>query len=451
MIRRLMMYLLLACASTSCLGAVAVQVTRPAQPGDKPLPCDPISVMRRGETPNVPTRIPLMGDRYFELQRARDGLIRTHQHLVALDNEKPIAAACADSLGLYYLVPAVAVWTNLPLPKAFDSVVLAIVVGTALLSIGGFVVLFRNSVLSIAIAAVAVSLLAIRTLMIGDLVFVQSAATMAIVPWALAIFKLKLSKVKLAAFGICAGLVAGAANEIRDHSATSMLIFTIILLAFRAQTTRHVKIATISLLLLAFAVPNSFMRALVNQRDAFLRRTTAGYEPALSRHLLWHTAYVGLGYLSNPVIPGYRDEVAIDRVRAEAPDVVYMSPEYDTHLRAMVLDFVKHHKGFVITTLFAKFGVVLMFLFAGANVGLWAAALHPKGWVIESAFWSALSFNALFAFVAVPSRSYLLGFTTTAALYAVVSVDHWIRNRQNRSAVQIARVSKSQEQSTVSI
>jgi hypothetical protein len=78
---------------------------------------------------------------------------------------------------------------------------------------------------------------------------------------------------------------------------------------------------------------------------------------------------------------------------------------------------------FVVGTLLAKFGAVLVYFLFAANFGLLAAIRYPKPWSVEVAFGVAIAFNALFGLLAVPRLAYLEGFIAFAMLYGVISLD----------------------------
>jgi hypothetical protein len=95
-------------------------------------------------------------------------------------------------------------------------------------------------------------------------------------------------------------------------------------------------------------------------------------------------------------------------------------------LKWEVLRIVREDPFFVVRTVAAKAGVVMLYLLAFANVGLVAAARWRKQWPIDLAFWSAMAASCIFALVAEPRTSFLMGFIAMATLYGVVSVNHAI-------------------------
>jgi hypothetical protein len=154
-----------------------------------------------------------------------------------------------------------------------------------------------------------------------------------------------------------------------------------------------------------------------------LKAHQPNYHPVLRQHPFWHTVYIGLGYLSNDYGLAYKDIVAAKKAHELAPDAPYCSPEYETALKTAVIDLLRKDPVFVVGTLLAKFGAVLVYFLFAANFGLLAAIRYPKSWAVEVAFVAGLAFNALFGLVAVPRLSYLEGFIAFAMLYGVISLD----------------------------
>ena len=46
----------------------------------------------------------------------------------------------------------------------------------------------------------------------------------------------------------------------------------------------------------------------------------------MKQHPMWHSIYIGLGYLPNDLGLRYRDDVATAKVRELAPDSGYLTP-----------------------------------------------------------------------------------------------------------------------------
>ena len=104
-------------------------------------------------------------------------------------------------------------------------------------------------------------------------------------------------------------------------------------------------------------------------------------------HALWHSVYIGLGYLSNEVVTSYNDQVAYDKVQSLVPGTLYESPEYHHILRQQVGLIVWQHPQLVLYTVAAKLGVIGAMFLVFANVGLIAAERVRKPLGLELPFW----------------------------------------------------------------
>jgi hypothetical protein len=329
---------------------------------------------------------------------------------------------------MFYLIPQLSISLHLPLANTIDRFLFTFVAAGVLLGIAGFFVLFRGGAWSY-LASTAVILLGYIALHFGDLYPIAPSVVVAVVPWALLATRRWYGRVSVCAFGVSVGLLAGWANFLRDQAGSGMLLFATILLASLAS--RRTRLTSLCALFIGAIVPVAFGHFLLDRRDAYLRQVQPRYSASVRSHVLWHTAYVGFGFLRNEIVPGYRDEVAVDKVRSEAPNVIYLSAEYDSYLKRAVLALVRQHPVFVATTIFAKLGVLAMYFLAAANLGALATIARPKPLAIEIAFGLALVFEALPGIVAVPRLTYLLGFIATAALYGVVSLEYRLRRPES--------------------
>jgi hypothetical protein len=111
------------------------------------------------------------------------------------------------------------------------------------------------------------------------------------------------------------------------------------------------------------------------------------YPTVIPAHALWHSVYIGLGYLSNEVVTSYNDQVAYDKVQSLVPGTLYESPEYHHILRQQVGLIVRQHPQLVLYTVAAKLGVIGAMFLVFANVGLIAAERVRKPLGLELPFW----------------------------------------------------------------
>jgi glycosyltransferase involved in cell wall biosynthesis len=397
-------------------------------PPDHPRACLPLN-SAPAPAEKVGTVLSFMSDRHRDLRETVAGYERTGRELVAFDGASLLPAGCADDPGLFYFVPKLMRAAQLPLDRAIDLFFGGILICAVLVGSAGMLSLFDATWKRCA-GLLIILLLCAEAARIGDVYVIPVALAVAIVPLLLYLTAAAAAARKVAVFAICAGLLLGTANLIRSHSATSVLILTVILLCFRWTAKHRSKAVVLSLLAISILIPSLASKSILNRRDAYLRNAGVNYANAVRWHPFWHTAYIGFGFLTNDIVPAYKDAVAASKVRSIAPETVYCSAEYEKYLRREVFAIVKQHPQFVLFTIFAKLGVILLFLLVSANVGLLAALLRPKPWPVELGFWGALWFSALPALLAIPGTPYLLGFLSLGMLYAVISIEAALEARE---------------------
>ena len=99
----------------------------------------------------------------------------------------------------------------------------------------------------------------------------------------------------------------------------------------------------------------------------------------------------------------------LKKVLSVNPDVIKYGVKYEQILRDEYFKFVKTYPLFFIQTLFAKFGVCLMYLLFFTNIGLLLAVYYPQGYLYNFLFASGIGFNMLFGLLATPEYQYFLG------------------------------------------
>jgi hypothetical protein len=164
-----------------------------------------------------------------------------------------------------------------------------------------------------------------------------------------------------------------------------------------------------------------FERSLITRRDTALAKV-GETATAQNRRPLWHTFYIGLGFIPNSEVPEYRDEVASDKVRSIDPTVAYTSAQYEAILRHEVWSIIKRKPILVIQSLAAKAGVItllaLILLYPARRLIFAEKAVL---W-LDAAFILTMGLSAVNAIVAIPRLAYLLTFLCVAFLYSSVKV-----------------------------
>ena len=394
--------------------------------GTGPAVCDAVSVL---DTPgtvrlpsSTPTKVRIMPIRYKDLLDANAGYKMTHVPLVAFNGKSFGPVGPADDAGSYYLIPRISAWLNLPLHRTVDLFYLALIIVAYVSAITGLFAYLSTQV-GKTLAVLWTTAVALVAYHAGDIYILSAFTALSFLPWILYLTKHPLHWFFLVFLGF-GGLIIGLANTIRGHSGTALLIFTVVMLLFYVRVQPMRKAVLLLVLMAGFLLPGIGLRTLIAKRDTFLLAVCPGYPRFSAQHPFWHNLYIAFGFLVNDYVPANNDLVGYAKVQALAPGTLNNSPQYELILKQQVLALVRQHPGFVLATLAAKGGIVLLVLLISANVGLLAAARCGKPWPIELGFWSAIAFSSLPGLLAVPTSSgYLLGLITFASLYAVTSID----------------------------
>jgi hypothetical protein len=144
----------------------------------------------------------------------------------------------------------------------------------------------------------------------------------------------------LAILGIA--LAASWMSSVRSSSGLGIVIAAAAVLVLRRWPWWRL-LTALALVAVAYLSINSFvLPAIREHRDHRVGvDVLSGHQP--TGHPLWHTAYIGLGYLPNDYGIHYRDEVAIERVQREAPGTVFLSGRYASVLRKAYIGVVRDH------------------------------------------------------------------------------------------------------------
>ncbi|MDH4231632.1 MAG: hypothetical protein OEW04_06325 [Nitrospirota bacterium] len=363
-----------------------------------------------------------MPSRYQQLADAVEGYTQTGVSLVGSRKGSLYPAGFSDDMGIYYFIPKLAVFFGIPLDHAINL----FFAGTALIALitclAGLFLLYKqvNQRITALVILSAASCIALRN---GDVYIIPFFFSLAALSWVLyAAGKQEPGKSAYLVFPIIAFLLP-IANTVRSHSGTGILVFIITLfLAAKGKTGK--KAIIVLAMLIAGLGPTLFFNHVVHVRNEYLKQRAPMSPVSDGEHPFWHSVYIGLGFIDNPYVEKYLDEVAIEKVRSVNPKARFLSPEYSEILRQETVKIVREHPQFVFMNLAAKAGVIALYFILFMNVGLAAACAWRKPWPIDLAFWAGLSVNSLFGLLVVPYPNYLLGFIAFASLYCLVSINH---------------------------
>lgn len=396
--------------------------------------------------------ITVMGTRYVELRRATRGLACMAPPLVAFDGLRYRPAAWAEDIGPFLVVPELVKHSGWSLEAATDIFFITTIVLASVIGLFGFLLQTQTS-LGRWIGCAAFLLLTILLLRKGDQYALGATAAVALVPWILLLAtRKKLTAATLVAATLI-GVLAQAANYMRAHSGTGLIMFAVIIMLLVSPAPRIGRALLVVALGLGACIPILLMQHLAAQRDAFLR----AHPPSVSveagsstvpvqykqprssdvnipagHHAFWSNVYSALAYIKNPEVPAYKDEESVAKVHELRPDAAYCSPEYEQVLRHEIWELTKRRPLLIVENVVAKSVVVAFVCLWAINLGLYAAWLAPKPCALEAAFWLLIAFYAAPGVAVLPLVTYLLSMVACAAIYGAYSIEYAARNPQVR-------------------
>ena len=365
------------------------------------------------------------------------GLQKTGVSLIEFDGTQLLPAVIDDDIGIYVLIPKLAQFLQISSAQAITLFFTAICGGAAAVSVVGLWKLYHSWAQRF-IATAGVVLLTKVSMTVLDVYCIPAAIALATVPWALYFANQQKNSWGWYSFLLVAGTACGFAHYIRAHAGIAVILFILSLMIAYKKSWRSVA-TSCAILVCGFLPAHLYFSFQKKQYTSFVAQNLPHYAWVQPRHPLWHTIYIGLGFITNDLGLAYSDAVAVNKVKSIAPTAVttdigpwkdtVSTPEYDQIVRAEVLKLLRKHWFFVLRVLAAKMGVILLYLLLFANIGLLAALLGYIPWRIIIAFGCALSWSMLPGLLAIPWVVYLSGFVTFAGLFSIIGINAYLNFR----------------------
>jgi hypothetical protein len=365
----------------------------------------------------APTHFRLMSSRYVRMVQAARGYQCVGTTAVGFDGHQYLQTGRSDDPGMMELIPTVSRFLGVSIGNAYDLVMFAVISSGILIGYSGLWRLYPDRRLRLIIAAVFLCL-GIAEARIADEYVFQISPLIAGIPW---LMYLGLSG-KNFALTIGAALLAFCCSWCSLLRSGSLVICMTFLSTLFALHYRVQKLLVPILLITLACVPAVlFERSLVARRDATLTKVGETAR-AVNSHPVWHTLYIGLGFIPNSEVPEYRDEVGLEKVRSIDPTVAYTSAKYQAILKRELWGIVKRRPMLVIGIVAAKAGIVVLL----ASILLYPArrlifADKSALW-LDAAFVLTIVMSAMNGIVAVPRASYLLTFFCLTFLFTSVKL-----------------------------
>ena len=371
-----------------------------------------------------PTRFNLMTSRYREIVQAARGYKCTGTTTVAFDGHDYFQAGLSDDPGIAELIPSIASWTDLPLGRSFDLIEGLLIALGVLSGYAGYWRLCPHTRWVGLAVFLAIGLLEAK---VADVYSLQLSPLLAGIPW-IAYFALTKSTF---AFGLCAALLVflcSMCSFLRSGTLLICLAFTVTVVfggfAFR-------KALVLLLVVVLSCAPSLWLaHRLIANRNTVLAKFGEG-PTGVNSHPIWHSIYLGLGFVPNSEVSAFRDELAADRVRSIDPTAAYTSAKYEAILRNEVLRIAKQNPIVLIENLAVKSGLVSILVFILLYPSRKKVFSQKSDLWMDLAFSLAIVLSASGAVLVAPLTPYLLTFLGMTALFS--SVSYCRRNRSKTS------------------
>lgn len=363
-----------------------------------------------------------MDSRRQGLQETLIGLQQSGEPLIAFSNNQYKTSSYTDNLGGYFFIPKLANWLNISIDSAIDIfygglIIIAFIISCIWLykSVKASKLLLYPVIILVAISVIA--------FVIGDVYTASFFSVFFLIP----IFFLSLSNKQLwkkIVLFVLIGILIGFSNFIRSQAGTVVLVFFFSYLILNKEIRILNKIYLSVSLLIGLTIFNFWHDDVISKRNRFLISQGTNIEQ-IDRHPLWHSVYIGLGYLDNDLGIKYLDEIASEKVASIKSNVVYCSEEYENILKDEFYKIVKKQPIFFIQTMMAKTGMILLLFLIFSNVGLYFIIKSIKDFRTLIPFVLSLVFSAIPAILVMPRFSYLIGFLS---LTVFISIFYYLKS-----------------------
>jgi hypothetical protein len=384
--------------------------------------------------------------RLIHLQNTFLGYIKTGIPLIEWNGSQLIPTFSADDIGIYIIIPKLAHLLQISIETAISLFFYSLLLIPACIGMIGFLKYYKALPQKV-IACIIILLLCRKAYSVGDVYLTYYACTVAVIPWALYFAQRQKTDFIFYFHMFMIGLYAGFLQFIRAYSSLGIILFSALLYALHMPSCSTWKSRSLLLVMLGLSIPYAYFSYQYNCSVHYMNNNTNIAHIGDNKHVFWHNIYLGFGLLK----PGNSDNITYDDAYAfnKAQQVnnnlvLHDTKEYEAVIKQEVLNLLQHNIRFVLFTIFAKIGIMLLYLLQYANIGLIAAYLYRKSWKIELPFFICALYYMLFPILTMPTvTEYVLGFISCATLYGLVSINHVLEYFAVYKRGILARASKS--------
>jgi hypothetical protein len=365
----------------------------------------------------APTHFRLMTSRYVQMVQAARGYNCLGTVTVGFDGHKYMQSGLNDDPGLAWLIPTISRLLRVSLADAFDLTTFVVVSLGVLIGYAGFLHLCPD-LRARWMGAAAFLCLGLVEARVADVYIFQTSPLIAWIPWVL-YFGLSRNLLPLSLSAALFAFSCSWFSLLRIGTTLVCMAFLIALLAFRYRVRK----LFVPVLLIALAcVPSMiFKHYMIIRRNIIL--ASIGETPtAVDYHTIWHSIYIGFGFIPNSEVPAYNDTVASNKVRSIDPTVPFASAKYERILRHEVFNLAEQRPMLLIENLVAKTGIVIVLISILLFPSRRLLFAEREALWIDAAFVVAVGASAMNAILVVPKPAYLLTVLCLTFLYSSVKL-----------------------------
>lgn len=352
--------------------------------------------------------------RIGNLQEVLRGYLQTGIPLVGKLNNQ-LYAACgssADDFGLFYWASLIGKYFNCSAVDAgyyFLTGLIAIATCAATIAYLYYVPSIKKFLVLPAMAGLVAAVW-----YVGD-VHVLYFVTVAFIPWCIVLFENQSFKSSLVYYFFC-GLFAALFHFIRSFAGLPLVCFLVIALFTTRYFAWHKKLLLLLSLSGGYGFGQLHTWSVLHQRDNYLAQH--GVAKPAAQHLLWHSVYLGCGFITNDYGLFYGDHLA-EKFKKRDPKLKYPSPAYEQAVKQELFLLIKQHPFYVACVFAAKGGVLLLYFLVFAGWAFVPTIFKRRQWQWELPWFFALAASAIPGLVAIPITMYLIGFISCSVFYAL--------------------------------
>ncbi|MFT6765287.1 MAG: hypothetical protein ACJAZS_000162 [Alteromonas naphthalenivorans] len=231
----------------------------------------------------------------------------------------------------------------------------------------------------------------------------------------------KRNKVYFMISSFLVGLLGFVGSLIRSFASWPVFILFFLIGCFSPRFNKKEKFGALLFFLIGYGIPYVHYQWALSQQKSFLQSygvvSSQNYQ-----HIFWHNIYISFGFLQNSHGITWEDGCNDRAIKKINPKLGVGGLEGEEITKNMIINLFQKDRHFVLTSLFARFGIVMMFFLIWFGwVGLICAYLVPKSWYYELAFLLAFGCSAAPGVLTIPCFEYLAGFIVCVVIYTVLS------------------------------